>query len=80
MINIVKESTPAETFHKCPYEGKVVVIGKALRLLSIYPQGKYRIDFKIFNDHNDVLVYFEVEVEITLDLFCLSLQDWRFTF
>ena len=70
IINIIKESTSGKIFHKCPYEGKLEITSQAMKnnkLLSIYPQGKYRIDFKICNDHNDILVYFELEVEITLD-------------
>ena len=70
IINIIKESTSGKIFHKCRNEGKLEITSQAMKnnkLLSICPQGKYRIDFKIFNDHNDVLVYFEVEVGIILD-------------
>lgn len=66
-MNIIKESTSKELFHKCPYEGEVEIVNKALKdssMVSIYPPSKYRIEVKISDGNNAVLLRIQLDIDI----------------
>lgn len=66
VLSAIKESASQQLFHKCPYQGKVEIVNKALKeakLISIYPPGLYRLDVKV---SNEATVMFNVELELEI--------------
>lgn len=78
-MKIIKESTSKELFHKCPYEGEVDIINKALKdssMVSIYPPGKYRIEVKVSDGNNAVML----RIRLDIDIFNWNVQQFFFIF
>lgn len=72
MINFItstiKDSAADVLFHKCPYEGLINItniVFKNDKLLSIYPNGKYRLDVKLFDEQQVEVFYVAVQMELT---------------
>lgn len=55
LLGTIRKSTSKELFHKCPYQGRIVISNATMqneKFFSIYPPGKYRINVKLLEEDN----------------------------
>lgn len=67
IINTCRGSASKEIFHKCPFQGKIQVYNFTLnndKLLSIFPNGRYKMIFHYFNGQGKTLLQVEMEIDL----------------
>lgn len=67
LVNTIKSSATENIFHKCPFDGKIVLTNvtmKNQKLLMIYPSGNYRFVIKVNDDWDDEIFLINIAYKL----------------